>query len=219
MKKYRCHYNITKQVLQEKYKTKVPSQIAKYYNCSPSIIRYWLLKYNIKMRTRSEAKKNKFNPMYGKKRNHKGKNNPMYGKKRQHTLETKLKISKSNRGKNNPFYGHLLKPNWRIYKGILMRSSWEIQVAKHFDKLHISYKYEPKTFDLENTTYTPDFYLPVTDTYIEIKGYISKLFEKKINKFINLYPNIKIEVWTEKLLINLGIISSNWRQENRIKYE
>jgi len=29
---------------------------------------------------------------------------------------------------------------------------------------------QPKTFDLKIGSYTPDFYLPETDTYIEIKG-------------------------------------------------
>ncbi len=71
------------------------------------------------------------------------------------------------KGKNHPRYGHIMKPNFVLYKGLNFRSNWEMVYAKYLDKNKIKWFYEPKTFDLGNTTYTPDFYLPETDVYIK----------------------------------------------------
>lgn len=80
------------------------------------------------------------------------------------------------------------------YKKIWMRSSYEIKYAKYLDKNKIQWKYESKTFDLRITTYTPDFYLPKNNEYIEIKGYWRDKAKKKFELFKKLYPKIKIKV-------------------------
>jgi len=51
----------------------------------------------------------------------------------------------------------------------------------------MKWKYEPKTFDLGNTTYTPDFYLTEFDCWIEIKGWFRIDAKRKIKKFKKLY--------------------------------
>jgi predicted nuclease of restriction endonuclease-like RecB superfamily len=79
-----------------------------------------------------------------------------------------------------------------------MRSNWEVAYAKWLDKQNIKWQYEQQTFDLGDTTYTPDFYLPETDTYIEIKGYWYNISKKKFKLFKKLYPQIKITVIMEK---------------------
>lgn len=86
------------------------------------------------------------------------------------------------------------------YKSIWMRSSWEVAYAKYLDNLRIKWSYEPKTFDLGNTTYTPDFYLPETDTYIEIKGYWRPDALNKFLAFKLLYPEIKIIIYNQEKL-------------------
>lgn len=56
------------------------------------------------------------------------------------------------------------------YKGILFRSRLEARWAVLFDALKLEYIYEPDCFVLSNgQKYTPDFYLPKYDLYIEIK--------------------------------------------------
>ena len=57
------------------------------------------------------------------------------------------------------------------YRGVWFRSSWEISFAKFLDAAEILWLYEPKRFHLKDGKhYSPDFYLPTTETYIEIKG-------------------------------------------------
>ena len=109
--------------------------------------------------------------------------------------------------RNNPRFGKPPLHGKRIrYKGILMRSTWEVKYAKYLDKNDIKWQYESKTFDLDNTTYTPDFYLPETDTYIEIKGRWRDDAKKKFKKFQKKYYSMNIILLTEKELKKLKIL-------------
>ena len=101
-------------------------------------------------------------------------------------------------------FGH---PTWKKirYKSIWMRSTWEMIYAKYLDHKGIKWLYEPKTFDLGNTTYTPDFYLHESDTYIEIKGWWRPEAIEKFNLFKKLYSKINIEILDYKKLNKLGI--------------
>jgi hypothetical protein len=93
-----------------------------------------------------------------------------------------------------------------IYKRFYFKSSWEETYAKYLDKNNLRWTYEPKTFDLGNTTYTPDFYVPIYAAYIEIKGFWRDDAKKKFKLFRKLYPDIRIRVLTKKSLQKLGIL-------------
>jgi predicted amidophosphoribosyltransferase len=95
--------------------------------------------------------------------------------------------SKFNSGKNNFMFGK--SPNWKLvkYRNNWFRSYWEANFAKWLNLSDIKWKYEPKMFDLGNTTYTPDFYLPAFDCWIEIKGWENKDFKKKFKKWQKQY--------------------------------
>ena len=80
-----------------------------------------------------------------------------------------------HKGRNNPMYGKVTQAKRGYYNNICFRSSWEIAYAKYLDKNKIKWLYEPKTFDLGEMTYTPDFYLFEIDTYIEIKAFFNKV--------------------------------------------
>jgi hypothetical protein len=127
------------------------------------------------------------------------------------TLKTRKLISqtriknKSAKGKNNPMFGKITHGKWGIYKSIKMRSSYEIAFAKWCKKWNVSYKYEPKVFDLGNTTYTPDFYLPETNEYIEIKGYWRPEAKKKFKIFLKKYNEIRILVLEKEDLQKIGV--------------
>ena len=110
------------------------------------------------------------------------------------------------RGKNNPVYGKVTKAIRLKYKSIWFRSTWEANFAKWCDLSGIKWKYESKTFDLEDITYTPDFYLPEYDYYIEIKGWWKKIDLIKKKKLKNLFPNIKIKYYTGKTLKQMSIL-------------
>jgi len=120
-------------------------------------------------------------------------------------LCTSCSLKGKNKGKKNGMFGKITIWKREYYKNIWMRSSWEVKYAKYLDRNKIKWKYEPKTFDLGNMTYTPDFYLPKTKAYVEIKGYFSEKNKKKMKKFVKLYPKIKLKLLREKHLQNLGI--------------
>lgn len=100
---------------------------------------------------------------------------------------------------------NLMKPKWGKYKGINMRSNWEIKYAKYLDKNKIKWLYESQTFDLGDSAYTPDFYLPETNEYIEIKGYLTDKCKNKLNKFKEMYSNTNFAILQGRELNNLGI--------------
>jgi len=95
----------------------------------------------------------------------------------------------------------------------------ERQFAQLLDFYQIDYEYEPRSFDLEwdrdgNATqrFTPDFYLPAYDLYIEITTLNQKLVTKKNRKARRLreqYPDVDIKVLYQRdylhLLVKYGL--------------
>jgi len=115
------------------------------------------------------------------------------------------------KGKLSPAFGRIPKhPKRQVYKEICFRSSWEVAYAKYLDFNNIKWLYESKTFDLGNTTYTPDFYLPESDLFIEIKGWWSDKFDIKIKLFTELYSNINLIIYEEGVLNLLGILDESY---------
>jgi DNA-directed RNA polymerase subunit RPC12/RpoP len=116
-------------------------------------------------------------------------------------------IFKTLTGKKSPHFGKVRHSKYIKYNNICMHSSWELAYAKYLDKQEIKWLYEPKTFDLGNTTYTPDFYLLKSKTYIEVKGYWRKDALNKFLAFRLLYPEIKIKILNRNGLFLLKIIN------------
>lgn len=117
----------------------------------------------------------------------------------------------ARKGKLNNNFGKLPKHgNGSYYKQSYMRSSYEIAYAKYCIINHIKYRYEPKYFELKInnklTTYTPDFYLPETNEYIEIKGWWRDNAKVKFKEFKKQYSNINIKVVDKKILKKEGIL-------------
>jgi hypothetical protein len=89
----------------------------------------------------------------------------------------------------------------------------EYQFAKLLDFYQIEWEYEPTTFDIEwdrsgNATqrFSPDFYLPAFDSYIEITTLNQKLVTKKNRKarrLQELYPGVKCRVLYQRDYMNL----------------
>ena len=111
-----------------------------------------------------------------------------------------------NCGKKHYMFGKQMHGNYGYYNNTWMRSSWELNFAKWCDLSGIKWEYELKAFDLGDTTYTPDFYLPKFDLWIEVKGYWRNDAKKKFRKFKKLYKNINIEVFEKEKLKNYNII-------------
>lgn len=115
-------------------------------------------------------------------------------------------------GKLNPMYGKRSHGHGQWYinpwdgRRIWLRSSWEVAVADYLYDNNYIFEYEFTTFEIENTTYTPDFYLIAEDKYIEVKGYMSKVAQTKIDLFIKKYFDIKLEIWNVDILAEKEIL-------------
>jgi len=95
----------------------------------------------------------------------------------------------------------------------------ERQFAKLLDFYGIEWQYEPRTFELEHDragnpvqAFTPDFFLPAYDLYIEITTLNQKLVTKKNRKarrLRELHPDVQIKVLYQRdylhLLVKYGL--------------
>ena len=73
------------------------------------------------------------------------------------------------------------------YNGVDLHGSWELKYAQYLDANNIKWVRNRDSFhynfDGKDRKYTPDFYLPDTDEYVEIKGYKTKKDEAKWSQF------------------------------------
>jgi hypothetical protein len=109
----------------------------------------------------------------------------------------KLSASRANRqyGADNPRFGKPpLHPGPMIpftrLDGVVvkMRSSWEIDVARYLDAHGLAWEYEPRRFDLGETTYVPDFYLTDLGVFWEVKGWFNDRAKTKAAAFRMMFP-------------------------------
>jgi len=98
-------------------------------------------------------------------------------------------------------------PNFFYYRGSRPPSfatRTELEAAKLFDYHRIAWEYEPRTFVLEQDengniveAFTPDFYLPDLDLYVEVTEMKQSLVtakNRKVRKLRELYPEIRIKL-------------------------
>lgn len=95
----------------------------------------------------------------------------------------------------------------------------EEQFARILDFYQIAWKYEPRTFELRwddegniLEAFTPDFYLPEQDLYIELTTMEQRLITKKhrkLRQLRKLYPDINIKLLNrsdfERMMLKYGL--------------
>lgn len=125
--------------------------------------------------------------------------NKSIGKKVSKTL-----LEKSAKGE---WHTSLARKMHHTYKGVDLHGTWELKYAQYLDSKNIlwerckeSFKY---LFEGKWRYYTPDFYLPETDEYIEIKGYKT---EKDDAKWVQFPKYRKLKVLMERELKELNIL-------------
>lgn len=96
---------------------------------------------------------------------------------------------------------------WSDVLQIGFRSGYEKSVAEYLWDNHVAFQYEPYTFLLkgETASYTPDFYLPDYQTFIEVKGVFHN--RKKLKIFRELY--------TVPLIVAPWAIRKTFKYKNR----
>lgn len=121
------------------------------------------------------------------------------GKKRgPHSKETREKMSRSHlangyRGKSHHRFGKAPAHIRRIeYNGTIFRSNYEVRFAKMLDEMEVKWEYESHRFDLVESTYLPDFYLPEYRSYYEVKGWLDSRAQRKLELFKELYPSVPL---------------------------
>jgi len=89
-------------------------------------------------------------------------------------------------------------------RAIVFAHESEEQFARILDFYHINWQYEPRTFAIEwdaegavTSSFTPDFYLPDYDLYIELTTLRQSLVTKKnrkIKKLRQLHPELNVKI-------------------------
>ena len=90
----------------------------------------------------------------------------------------------------------------------------EAECARLLDYHGIAWEYEPRSFPLEIDAdgrvleaFTPDFYLPEQELYLEVTVMKQSLItrkNRKIRKFRERYPDIKVKLFTRRDFERLG---------------
>jgi len=71
------------------------------------------------------------------------------------------------------------------YEGVVFRSRMEARFAKWCNSWGIKWLYEPEGYEFDGNRYLPDFYLPESDTLVEVKPIIAKEETFKIKKLMD----------------------------------
>ncbi len=90
----------------------------------------------------------------------------------------------------------------------VFKNQTESEFAKLLDMYNIDWKYEPKTFPVEwdaegnvKSAFSPDFYLPGFDTYIEVTAMSQKYVtekNRKLKRVRELYPGTNVKIVYKK---------------------
>lgn len=95
----------------------------------------------------------------------------------------------------------------------------EAQFARILDFYQMEWEYEPRTFPLEwddegnvVTAFTPDFYLPEQNLYIELttlRPKLSSFKNRKLRLLKELYPDVNVKLFKRRdirgLLVKYGL--------------
>lgn len=102
-------------------------------------------------------------------------------------------------------------PVFQAYRGVgqpRFANQAELECAKILDFYGVPWEYEPRTFVLEeredgkvSRAFTPDFYLPEQDLYLEVTVMKQSLVTRKNRKLRKLrqqYPGVKVKLFYKR---------------------
>lgn len=97
------------------------------------------------------------------------------------------------------------RSKWFEVNGIKVQGTWERDIAIKLTEMGINW-IKPKTnnfifkYEMDNKirSYSPDFYLPEFDVYLEIKGYWWGRDREKMDLVLSQYPDKKIVIVEKK---------------------
>ena len=102
-------------------------------------------------------------------------------------------------------------PDFQAYRGQeppRFANRAELECAKVLDYYGVPWEYEPRTFVLETDdegrvteAFTPDFFLPEQDLYLEVTVMKQSLVtrkNRKLRRLRQLYPEVRIKLFYER---------------------
>jgi hypothetical protein len=108
-------------------------------------------------------------------------------------------------------------PLFQAYRGSVpprFANEAELETAKVLDFYGLPWEYEPRTFVLERDehgrvteAFTPDFYLPEQDLYVEItvmKQALVTRKNRKLRKVRERYPGVRVKVFYRRDIARLA---------------
>lgn len=108
-------------------------------------------------------------------------------------------------------------PSFAYYRGARpprFATQTELDAAKILDYYRVPWQYEPRTFILESDAdgniveaFTPDFYLPDLDLYLEVTQMKQSLVtakNRKVRRLREQYPDIRIKLFYKNDFIQLA---------------
>jgi hypoxanthine phosphoribosyltransferase len=112
-------------------------------------------------------------------------------------------------------------PDFQAFRGVeqpRFAHTVELECAKVLDYYGVPWLYEPRTFVLETDddgrvteAFTPDFYLPDQDLYLEVTVMKQSLVTRKNRKLRKLrerYPDINVKLFYKR---DLERLAARWR--------
>ncbi|MBA7574647.1 hypothetical protein ES695_15640 [Candidatus Atribacteria bacterium 1244-E10-H5-B2] len=88
---------------------------------------------------------------------------------------------------------HIAKGGYRKDLKQYFRSKMEANIARYYRYIREWYIYEYKEFEFKTIKrgqryYKPDFYLPASDSWVEVKGFFGASDKTKLRRFKKYYP-------------------------------
>lgn len=106
-----------------------------------------------------------------------------------------LPIKSPKKGRRGNAYRHTQSGARADLPDVLPRSAWESNCIRALNLYKIKWQFEPREFEFPPTQsgrrhiYIPDIFLPSTNEYIEVKGYLDSRGRNKLRKFKKHYPD------------------------------
>ena len=114
----------------------------------------------------------------------------------------------SKRIENDSWHLSFSKSRTYEYKGVKLHGLWEVKFAMNLDDKNVEWRRPTEkfqyTFEGKTRNYTPDFWIPEMDSYVEIKGYATLKDKAKWSQF-----PLKLIVLKGEDLVQLGILKDN----------
>ena len=109
---------------------------------------------------------------------------------------------------NGTWHLSFSKSRTHEYKGVKFHGTWEVKFAMYLDDKSVEWRRPIEKFSYlfgeKNRNYTPDFYIPELNSYIEIKGYQTPKDEAKWSQF-----PLKLIILKGEDLVKMGILEYN----------